>query len=316
MKEYIVQTGDNGRRLDKYISGILKNAPSSFCHKMLRKKNIVLNGKKAEGGEIIKSGDTIRFYLSDETFERFSKRSNEDNGYAGMMPPIIHEDGDVLIVNKPAGMLSQRSTKQDISLNEICLSYLSDKGSIDDESLKTFTPSICNRLDRNTSGLITFAKTYHGARCLSEAFRNRNVHKYYLCIVTGHIDKDMDITGSLLKDEAENKVYIGDEGDKGSFIHTAIRPVSYSKDLTMLEVHLITGKTHQIRAHLAHLGHPIIGDGKYGNREINEIYRNRYGVLSQLLACVRLEFDPGLNLSELAGKTITIDPPGIFDKVM
>lgn len=309
MREYLITEDDSGRRLDRFAGRILSEAPSSFVYKMLRKKNIVLNDKKASGNEVLAAGDTVRFYLSDETMVKFSKDSARIRDLSYDMPPVEYEDDDIIIVNKPSGMLSQKSKADDISLNEICLSYISH-----DTSNDSFTPSICNRLDRNTSGLILFAKTYKGARAVSEALRDRSIHKYYTAVVSGVLNKDMDLKGSLVKDEKTNKVTIYDE-DKGSNINTKVHPVKTCNDISMIEIQLVTGKTHQIRAHLAHIGHPLIGDVKYGDKNTNAIYR-KLGINSQMLCCTRIVFPNTFSLDKLSGQTVTISPPDDFEKVM
>ncbi len=314
MREYSITDADEGRRLDKYITGRM-NFPVSFLYKMLRKKNIVLNGKKASGNELLSNGDIITLYLSDETIDGFLRPegATDKKDLSSLMPPIVYEDDDVMILDKPVGMLSQKASSTDISLNEICLSYVLKHQANEKPG---FVPSVCNRLDRNTSGLITFAKTYRAARALSEALRNRTIHKYYTAVAIGCIDKDIEIKGRIRKDGATNKVSISVAGDTGALIDTRVHPLSSNNDITLIDVLLITGKTHQIRASLAHIGHPLLGDAKYGNRSINADYKSRYGVSSQLLVCSRMEFPEELPLKGIAGKKIEIDVPKIFKTVM
>lgn len=315
MKEIVISANEEGRRLDKYLQTLLCNCGSSFIYKMLRKKNIVLNDVKASGKELLTKGDSVKLYFSDETYEKFTKRSVSNVNIEAKMPPIIYEDDDIMIVDKPSGMLSQRSTGTDISLNEVCISYLYEKGTLTEGSQETFVPSICNRLDRNTSGLVTFAKTYRGARTLSQAFRDRTIHKYYECIVVGTVDEDLHLSGSLVKDEKTNKVSVSSDMN-GDHIETKIHPIKPGDKLSRLEILLITGKTHQIRAHLASIGHPILGDYKYGNRSVNEQYRRLFGIDSQMLACCRLEFPVDFDLPGVAGKTIHIKAPSFFNEVL
>ena len=312
MKEFLISQENAGRRLDKYITSMV-NAPVSFIYKMLRKKNIILNGHKASGNEILNPGDTVRMYISDDTLESFMKIKKPARSCEGMMPPVVYEDENVLIVDKPAGMLSQKASGDDISLNEICLSYV--EGCNDVKGDTAFTPSICNRLDRNTSGLITFAKTYRAARILAEAFANRTVHKYYNAVATGRIDADIDLEGSLVKDRKKNTVSVYEDRNEGAYINTKVHPVSSNGKLTLVEILLVTGKTHQIRAHLASAGHPLLGDNKYGNRELNRIYAKKFGIKGQMLVCSKMIFPDDLPLDGLAGRTVTIKLPEEFNKV-
>ena len=284
---------------------------------MLRKKNIVLNDAKASGSEILSEGDTVKFYLSDETFYRFSQKDGISDDFSHLMPPIVYEDDDIILVNKPSGMLSQRSSSSDVSLNEICLSYMKKTCPDTEDTLKTYTPSVCNRLDRNTSGIVIFAKSYRGARHVSEAIRDHSLKKYYRCIVSGCVKDDMVLTGRLIKDENLNTVKIKrDDADEGAGIKTIVHPVSTNDRLSLLDITLITGKTHQIRAHMASVGHPIIGDAKYGNKEINLRYRTEFGIDSQMLVCYRISFPDDFALKDVANKFFEIKIPEEFGRVM
>lgn len=313
MKEYIIGGSDEGRRVDKFVFNILKEAPSSFVYKMMRKKNIVINDKKASGSEILQAGDTVKLYLSDETFDKFAGRVRT-NGYNGSIPPIIYEDDDFLIINKPAGMLSQKSSADSVSLNEIMISYLLSGGKISEESMRIYTPSVCNRLDRNTSGLVTFARTYKGSKCLSEGFAGHTISKYYRCVVKGVVDTDIELTGSLIKDNNYNRVTVSKYGNEGKYIRTIVHPIRSDGAVSLLEIKLVTGKTHQIRAHLAAAGHPVIGDVKYGDAKTNDSYR-KYGINCQMLSCTKMVFPEDFGL-DVCGRTFEIDMPDNFSKVI
>ncbi len=306
MKEIVINENEAGQRLDKFLGKLLKEAPASFYYKMLRKKNIVLNGKKATGNEKLTAGDSVKLFLSDETFEKFAgKRQTNDLVISVPSIPleIVYEDHDVLAINKPAGMLSQKAKKEDISANEYILQYLLESGTITAESLHTFKPSVCNRLDRNTSGILVAGKTLNGLQQMSKAFRERSMEKYYLAIVAGHISKPRRIEGFLTKDEKNNQVTILSEpSNDAKPIITEYRPLKLVGQVTLLEVHLITGRSHQIRAHLASIGHPVIGDTKYGNPRLNREFLKNAGVTHQLLHAYRLFLADGTKIQADAPK--------------
>lgn len=294
MKEFIINKNEAGQRFDKYLKKLLKEAPGSFLYKMLRKKNITLNGKKAEGKEILKEQDRVKLFLSDETFEKFHgnaaasvTRLSED--YPDYPLEIVYEDEDSLLINKPAGMLSQKAKPEDVSANEYVIGYLLRTGAITRESLKTFHPSVCNRLDRNTSGLLIAGKSLRGLQYWSEALKSRSLEKYYLALVEGSVAQNAHLKGYLLKDHGSNQVTIMESPiQDASYIETSYEVQENYGKATLLKVHLITGKTHQIRAHLASTGHPIIGDMKYGSRKSNELWRKEAGVKRQMLHAYEL----------------------------
>lgn len=315
MREIIVEKNQAGQRLDKFLQKYLNQAGKDFLYKMLRKKNIVLNGKRAGGNEKLEYGDSIRLYLAEETIEKFSGVSVPE---ASGKLDIIYEDSNILLINKPAGMLSQKAAEKDVSLVEHLTVYLLNNKSITKEELRSFRPSVCNRLDRNTSGLVAAGKTLAGLQLLSGLFRERSIHKYYLCPVAGTVKQSQQIQGYLLRDEKENKSGIFQEAKPGaSYIKTAYRPIAYTADTTLLEVELITGKTHQIRAHLASIGHPLIGDAKYGDAAVNAYFYKKYHIQNQLLHAKRLKF-PNLEepFSYLSGKSFEAQLPAKFQRVL
>ena len=320
MREIIIRTNEAGQRLDKYLSKYMSLAPKSFFYKMLRKKNITLNGKKASGQEKLCEGDTVKLFLSDETIDKFTEQERPPQKCitGAPKPDILYEDENALFINKPAGMLSQKAAKDDISLVESVIGYLLESRQITEEELRTFHPSVCNRLDRNTSGIVAAGKTLAALQELSAMFRERSLKKYYLCLVAGEVTEGRHITGYLTKDTKTNQVTFSERrtSEEASAIETEYRPLSTGEGVTLLEVHLITGKTHQIRAHMASQGYPIIGDYKYGNRKINDSYRARYGLTSQLLHSARLCMpECSGTLANLSGKVITAPLPGLFRKI-
>lgn len=320
MKEIRIGENESGQRLDKFLLKYMSRAPKSFIYKMLRKKNITLNGKKAQGNEQLRQGDAVKLFLSDDTIGKFSETRTA--GYAETELDILYEDKHTIFINKPAGMLSQKAAAEDVSLVEHLIAYLLKTGQISEEALATFRPSVCNRLDRNTSGIVAAGKSLAALQQLSAMFRERSLKKYYLCLVHGRVTEARRISGFLSKDERTNRVRVQRAGERRSpqkeeaRIETEYCPLRSGDGVTLLEVHLITGKTHQIRAHLAAEGHPIIGDYKYGMRSVNDSFKKEYGLSTQLLHSCRLCFPECTGaLSELSGREITAPVPDLFRRI-
>lgn len=308
MKSFQINSNEAGQRFDKYLKKLLAQAPGSFVYKMLRKKNITLNGKKADGSEKLNIGDEVKLFLSDETFDKFTLAQNLNisgvsdiaRKYPFISLEVIYEDEDILIINKPVGMLSQKAVPQDVSANEYMIGYLLKSGALSQEELVTFHPSVCNRLDRNTSGLLIAGKSLKGLQEMSKQLNERSMEKYYRCLVKGKVTEEQQIDGWLLKDEKSNKVNIyNKEVSDGKYIKTGYKPIrcfykeNEKESYTLLEVHLITGRSHQIRAHLASIGHPIVGDGKYGDKKVNSKFAKELNIQFQLLHAYRMKFPDG-----------------------
>ena len=317
MQVLVIAPEEAGQRLDKLLGKYLNQAGKGFLYKMMRKKNITLNGKKCDGSERLKAGDQVRLFLADETIEKFRSEVSADV-LSLEAPEVIYEDSNILILNKPSGMLSQKAREQDISLNDLMLNYLVGSGKITPKQLRAFRPSICNRLDRNTSGLVVAGRSMSGLQIMNQAFKERSMEKYYLCIVKGWVREKQQIQGYLIKDHRANQVRILNRpADEAQPIATAYEPLAYGKDLTLLQVELLTGRSHQIRAHLASIGHPIGGDTKYGDPELNRRLRTECGVKNQLLHSWKLVMPETLTepLSALAGKTFLAPVPEEFSRV-
>lgn len=313
MQEIKIKKNEAGQRFDKYLCKYFKEATQSFIYKMLRKKNIELNGKKASGCEKLTEGDIIKIFMADDTIDKF--RGKVDVAKNGVKintkvirNNIIYEDENILIVNKPVGVLSQKATATDISINEMFMEYLLEDNKITYEELETFKPSVCNRLDRNTSGLITFGKTLAGVQELSNGFKLRTFDKYYLAAVWGEVKESCKIDGYLYKDSKTNKVSVTkDVIDASSYIQTAYEPLktvfidigSKKMSITLLKIKLITGKTHQIRAHLASINHGLLGDDKYGNPKLNIELKKQYKINFQMLHSYQLCFKDTSDLTAL-----------------
>jgi 23S rRNA pseudouridine955/2504/2580 synthase len=340
MKQFYVQQNEAGQRLDKLLVKLLNKAPKSFIYKMLRKKNITLNGKKADGSEKLSVQDEIKLFLSDETIEQFSEPVSTTVVEEEL--DVIYEDKHILIVNKPLGVLSQKAEKDDVSMVEYIISYLLGSGQITKEQLHSFKPGICNRLDRNTGGILIAGKSLLGLQEMAKLLKDRSLNKYYLCIVKGKVDEKKRIEGYLSKDEEKNQVKIYPKQTQNSeYICTEYEPIAYSRELknkdgasigrkktianeeetpsgmfTLLQVKLITGRSHQIRAHLASIGHPLIGDFKYGNQKTNLYFKIKYDLTHQLLHSYRMVI-PNIEgeLAYLSGKEFVAEIPEIFERI-
>ena len=318
MKLITVHKQEEGQRLVKLLGAYLKEAPNSFFYKMLRKKNITLNGKKADGTEKLKCGDEIRLFLSDETYEKFAGKVQPKEKFPMVKLNIVYEDSNVIFINKPAGMLSQKSVPSDVSLNEYLLGYLEKSGQWKQEESKAFRPSVCNRLDRNTSGMVICGKSMAGLQQMAALLKDRSLHKYYLCLVKGVMTESQHLEGYLLKDEHSNQVKIFQKETEGAaHIITEYEPLYTEGETTLLKVTLVTGKSHQIRAHLSSIGHPIIGDPKYGDRKVNAFFRETHGIKNQMLHAWKLTFpelaEPLDNLSE---KSFEAEPAGLMKQYL
>jgi len=318
MQELRIGPNEAGQRFDKYLKKALPNAHSGLLYKQMRAKNLTLNGKKATGSEILREGDLVRCFFSQETFELFSGKSMTEESvqlYADAYHQlkgikVLYEDPHVLIVNKPIGVLSQQAKAGDLSLNEWLVGYLLKKGELKAKDLKTFCPSICNRIDRNTSGIVLCGKSLIGLQALSHVIREHLLRKFYLTICHGKLTKAEDLTGYLLKDEKTNQVQIFSEPhEDAAFVSTKFLPEHSSDDFTLLSVELITGKTHQIRAHLASIHHPLIGDAKYGLASD----RQSFGLTHQLLHARKVTFPKSEDLTEKEERFLEVLTP-LIDK--
>lgn len=301
MREIEISLQEAGQRLDKFLGKYMSKAPKSFFYKMMRKKNIILNGKKVTGAEKLQEKDIIKLFLAEETIAKFQEEKHiafKTQHSASL--DIVYEDEEILVLNKERGMLSQKAKKEDVSLVEYIADYVM---SPEEQKNTAFRPGICNRLDRNTTGLVVAGKTIKSLQYCNQLFRDRDLRKYYLCLVKGKVDKRADIDGYLIKNENHNRVQITTTQSKDAVrIRTAYEPLAYGvwkeQTYTLLKVHLITGKSHQIRAHLKSIGHPIVGDTKYGEKAMYHRFKKDFGICYQLLHAWQLHIGNAAYLPE------------------
>ena len=317
MRILTVQKNDAGQRLDKFLSKAVKGLPQSLMYKFIRTKKIKVNRARCEQSQILQEGDEIQLFIKDEFFDAASK----DTGALTAIKPkldIVHEDEHIMLLNKRPGVLVHDDAEGgENTLIMHVQAYLCGKGEYDPASEQSFAPALCNRIDRNTGGMVIAAKDAAALRDMNEAIREDWLSKFYLCLVHGHVERPKaTLHGYLRKDSAKNTVEVRDREFPGAKeIITKYRVLGERREgkdtVSLLEVELVTGRTHQIRAHMAHIGHPLVGDGKYGvNRD-----DKRSGYKFQALYAYRLRFDlpeDAGSLNYLRGREFVIPPADIW----
>ena len=323
MREILVSENEKGQKLLKLLQKFFKGQNDAFLYKMLRKKNILLNGKKAGGKEFLSSGDKVQLYFSEESLQKLCvfpkvEKSLWSDSYKKY---IVYEDENLIIFNKPAGLLSENDAKSALSVNSILSSYLLETGEQNRETRETFRPGIANRLDRNTSGLILFGKTLKALQALGNLIKEHEIKKQYLALVIGDFQSNGIRESYIKKDRKVNKVKKTreDEGERISAVFSTLNKYQNQEEsFSLLSIELITGKTHQIRSQLSFLEHPILGDEKYGNPQINRKYRES-GIKRQLLHAYSLSFpkmQDDCALSALSQRTFEIPMPDDFQNLL
>ncbi|MCI7145586.1 MAG: RluA family pseudouridine synthase [Clostridiales bacterium] len=309
-----INENDAGQRLDRFLKKYLKRAPLSAIYRIVR-KDLKINGKRGKEDTVLREGDELTLYISQERLDEFTGPVKKKTALRQFK--IIYEDDDLMVVDKPRGLLTHGDSreKKNTLMNQVC-GYLQGKGEYDPSTEKTFVPSPVNRLDRNTTGLVIFGKNAGSLRLLTKLIREReSISKYYLTILCGDFREKMLLEDTLVKDEASNTVAVSDEGGEGKRSVTIVRPLYSNGKFSLVEVELLTGRTHQIRAQLSAAGYPLAGDAKYGDEKVNRRMK-KLGLTNQLLHAYRLTFENmPEELSQMEGVELKAPLPGVFEKI-
>ncbi|MCL1835828.1 MAG: RluA family pseudouridine synthase [Oscillospiraceae bacterium] len=314
MKEFAIGKNDAGQRLDRFVSKNAPLLPPSLVQKYIRLKRIKVGGKGSKRDYKLSEGDNVQMYVNDEFFEAGGRAAPAPGDSFPQMRQldIVYEDGNIVLINKEAGVLCHSDGDYDYSsIVSRLQAHARTRGDWDPEAENSFAPALCNRIDRNTSGIVIAAKNAEALRIINEKIKDREIDKYYLAAVHGAPDPPAGtLEGHIFKDSVKNTVYVSRASKPGTkYAATEYRTLKTAGSLALLECRLITGRTHQIRAQLATAGHPLLGDGKYGSERLNK----QYGEKVQALCShkVRFSFSGGAGALEyLAGKTFSVpDPP-------
>mgnify|MGYP003316967026 CR=1 FL=1 len=305
MKEITIKKNDAGQRLDRFVGKAVPLLPESLLQKYIRLKRIKLNGKGAKRDTRLNEGDVLQLYINDEFFEK----PREENSYLKVGTPklnIVYEDENILLVDKKPGVLCHSAGQWDYNtLIANIQAYMAQKGEWKPREENSFAPALCNRIDRNTGGIVIAAKNAEALRVMNQKIKDDEISKFYVCIAHGVFDKKQDtLHGYLRKDAASNTVKVFDKKtENAKEIITKYRVLKQKKDLSLLEVELVTGRTHQIRAHMAFIGHPLLGEGKYGHNADDR----RLGFTHQALYSSAVDFEFTDSLAYLNGRTYSVD---------
>ena len=315
MKEFVISKNDSGQRLDRFTAKAVPLLPMPLAQKYIRIKRIKVNDKSKKRDYRLVAGDVVRMYVNDEFFEAL----NEDSLYLKITDPaldIVYEDENIMIINKPAGVLCHSDSSSDYrSIIVRVQAYLHISGEWRPREENSFTPALCNRIDRNTSGIVIAAKNAESLRIINEKFKLQEIDRYYLAVVHGNVKPpEGRLEGYLFKDATKNRVYVTKNSQPGA--KSAVMEyctVAASEQLSLLECRLITGRTHQIRAQLADIGHPVLGDGKYGSGRLDRAYGETKQALCSYKVVFDFKTDAGM-LSYLDGQTFELRNVGFREK--
>jgi 23S rRNA pseudouridine955/2504/2580 synthase len=291
MKEIVIQKNQEGQTIYKFVRKYFSSAPLSFIEKLFRIRDVKVNKVRVNKTYVVKKDDLVQIYVTDQQLEDFNKPQEITS--SKQKPNIIYEDENILVCNKPSGLLVHGDEKEKrITLTNIVLSYLYDKGEYDPKDSHGFTPGPAHRIDRNTSGLVIFGKTIKALQELEDLFKERDsLHKYYYALVCGHPDKKGKIDKPLYKDENKGIVYVRSIEKGGKSALTTYEVVEEFNKYSLVEACILTGRTHQIRVHFASIDHPLLGDSKYGNFNMNKEFSKKFDYQNQFLHAHKMKFD-------------------------
>ena len=311
VQRILIGENEAEQRLDRFLRKYLKDVSLGEIYRMIREKKVKVNGKKSKENYRLKEGDIIEIYVG---LEKKVVEIREEEALQ-----IVYEDPNLLLINKEAGVLMHPTREEkEHTLIDRLLYHLYKEGQYNPEKEVTFKPSFVNRLDRNTSGMVIAAKNYKSLRLLNQFMRDGEISKYYICLVRGRIDKGFEKRSYLVKDTESNWVQVDDfPSEDSKEIITIFRPISFNDGYTLLEVVLVTGKSHQIRAQLFKLGYPIIGDPKYGDERENLYFKRNFDLNCQLLHAYKIEFkDVKEELGYLRNRVFKVSLPDYFRNIV
>lgn len=316
MVDFTITENEAGQRLDRFLRKYMKKAPLSMIYKTIR-KDVKVNGKRAHEDTILQEGDRLALYIPEEKLKDLTK--TEPRKRVRRQFRIAYEDDNLLIVEKPEGLLTHGDSreKKNTLANQVC-GYLQEKGEFDPAREKSFVPSPVNRLDRNTTGLVIFGKNAETLRSFTRYIRERQyVSKYYVTLVKGSLKERLVLQDRIAKDHGTNISQVTDDAKTGKSAETFVTPIASKNGFSVVEVELVTGRTHQIRVHLSHEGYPLVGDVKYGDRRTNGMAKNKLGITTQLLHAYQLKFsEMEGSFAYLNGKTVRAGLPADFQSAL
>ncbi|MEG0366914.1 MAG: RluA family pseudouridine synthase [Coprobacillus sp.] len=316
MKMLIIDENNENQRIDKYLKKLLCNAPSQLIYKMLRKKDVKVNGVKVKENYILQFNDQVELFLYEDKFNEYTQAQTIFD-----LPiefKVLYEDEHILVVDKPAGLLIHEDINEDMNtLSNQVLTYLYNKGEYNPDESLSFTPGPVHRLDRNTSGIVIFGKTLRALQDLNEMMKKRHcIEKTYMTICKGYMPSQ-ELIGYMKKDGDQSLVKIVSKNTPGALtMHTIVENIQSNQDYSLLKVKLITGRTHQIRIHLSSVQHPLIGDSKYGDFELNKYMKKKYRLNHQFLHAYQIQFVKPIGcLKYLQDKIIVCNLPDNLLKI-